>query len=517
MPACGDGDQTSASASETDSDSQSTSQTDSETESAGPTTDGTESESDSEAGTATQTEAGSDTDSDSETTDSDTTDSDTDSETDSDTTDSESESDSDTTDTGLDPASCLDADLPYEGSLCGPEQDPCVVLVNESVDPEPSFRNDSPAIALDAQCQPNILYSVAVGGYHGFFARRTGDNAWETEPTPMEVATCGLATDPDQDIAYAQVDDGAFGVSIWQRVDDQWSELASQNSMNHSRAQGFGRDTSGKLHSAFWSADGGAKLGDYVNSWEVSPTQGTAAQDVALGVDELNSGGHLTYWTSAEGTWELYWEMPPEGPELIAPLGLNSLEVREQALTVIPPEGLDLPTQPWVLLATRTAPQNHHKIVLASREGAQDWNLREVAAEDPDTDQNCYGDPNGPDDTCNYDYTRYLPLEIVSSHGGDVRFMYLQTRYTGELFSECVDMPFPMCWWVQGEDTSTSELRVGWPTDNGIAEAVVAENVFPTRLTAVVDSVGRVHMAMYERAPGLGDPTVRYLAFGSVD
>ncbi|MGB1278126.1 MAG: hypothetical protein ACPG77_20435, partial [Nannocystaceae bacterium] len=342
-------------------------------------------------------------------------------------------------------ASCLDADLPYEGSLCGPEQDPCVVLADELVHPEPSFRNDSPALALDAMCQPNIMYSVAEGGYHGFFARRTGDDVWETEPTPMAVATCGLAADPDQDIAYAQVDDGAFGVSIWQRVDGDWSELASQDSMNHSRAQSFGRDTTGKLHSAFWSADGDAKLGEYVNAWDVSVTQGTSAQDVALGVDELNAGGHLSYWTSAEGTWELYWESPPEGPELIAKLGLNVLEIREQALTVIPPEDLDLPAQPWALLATRTAPQNHHKIVLASREGPQDWKRREVAAEDPGTDQTCFGSPNGQDDTCNYDYIRYHPLEIVSSYGGDVRFMYLQIHYTGELSAECVVMPFPMC------------------------------------------------------------------------
>lgn len=521
---CGGGGQTSASATDSDSEATSDSDTSSETEptTAGPTTT-TPTTSDSEAGTMTDSDSSS-SDTDSSQTDTETTetteDPTTDTGTESDTTDpSESESDTDPTDSGtdtdIDPSSCLDIDLPYEGPLCGPEQDPCQVLRDEFVSPDQNFRNDSPAIALDSSCSPHVLYSVAVGGYHGFYAQRTGVDTWETEDTPMDVATCGLTIDPADDSAVAQVDDGAFGVSLWRRIDGQWSELASQNSMNHSRAQGLGRDTTGNLHTAMWSAAGEPRIGTYTDSWNFLTAVGSQAQDVALGVDELNASGHMTYWTSIEGTWELYWEAPPEPPELVAPLVSNVLEVREQALTVIPPMGLDLPTQPWVLLADRTAPQGHHKILLASREGVKDWNVREVAAEDPDSDQTCFQEPNGPGDSCNYDYIRYQPLEIVSSHGGDVRFLYLQLNHKGTLVAECVDMPFPMCFWTLDSDESTSELRVGWPTEDGVGEAVVAQDVFPTRMTAVLDSGGNIHIAYYDRPPTMGDPTVRYLAIGS--
>ncbi len=465
-------------------------------------------ETDSTSESDSDSESESESDSESETTD--TTDTDTtNTDTDTDTTETDTET------TGIDPSSCLDTDLPYNGPLCGPQDDPCIVLRDEAVSADQAFRNDSPAIALDSNCDPHVLYSVAVNGYHGFYASRIDADTWETEETPMEIATCGLVIDPSGDRAIAQVDDGAFGISLWERIDGQWSELASQDSMNHSRAQGLGRDTGGKLHTAFWSASGEPRIGTFTDMWSFTPSMGGQAQDVALAVDELNASGHMTYWTSIEGTWELYWETPPEGLELVAPLSLNVLEVREQAVTVIPPMGLDLPSQPWVLLADRMAPQSYHRIVLASREGVKDWQLREVAVEDPNSDQTCFQEPNGPDDTCTYDYIRYRPLEVVSSHAGDVRYLYLQTNHKGTLVAECVNMPFPMCFWNLESDTSTSELRIGWPTEDGTDEAVVAQDVFPTRLTATMDSAGNLHLAMYDRPPSSGDPTVRYLAFGS--
>ena len=98
---------------------------------------------------------------------------------------------------------------------------------------------------------------------------------------------------------------------------------------------------------------------------------------------------------------------------------------------------------------------------------------------------------------------------VTGGPDGEVRFLYLMTNFLGTVVAECVDFPFPMCFWTPQSDSSVSELRIGWPAQPK-QWATVAEDVFPTGLTAVVDAGGRIHMSFYD-SENTGDPVVRYL------
>ncbi len=405
------------------------------------------------------------------------------------------------------PTSCLDVDFPVTAQLCGAGGPVCVVKRDELVSAKQAFRNDMPAIALRGDCGPAVLYSEAVGGYFGFYGERTGADAWTIEPTPMSVATGSLEFDPGADQAVAIVDDGAFGVTLWQRPGGVWAQTSALVGMNHIRAPQLVRDAGGKLHIGHIDDKQGAFHEVFDGAWSKNPVDMDADIHVRLALD-VAAEPRLSYWSSKEATWKLYFAAPPAQPEVVASLQSNVLDRPHTSLVLVGAK-----QTPWVLMARMQPDQVHHDLVLLHRTGPANWAEQTLVAEDAIADKTCEGEPVGPGQQCDYDYVRFYPLALFSAKE-EVRALYAAVNFTGTLIAECQQMPFPFCFWAPQSDASTSELRIAWPDSDPQQHQVVAADVFTDRATGRLDPGGNMHLAFYDRAPGAPDPVVRYVAIG---
>ena len=415
----------------------------------------------------------------------------------------------DTTTGGVDdlPTSCLAADFPVDAPLCGADGPVCALKRDETVSAKLAFRNDMPALALRGDCGPALLYSEAVGGYFGFYGERTGADAWTVEATPMPVATGSLEFDTAADQAHAVVDDGAFGVSLWQRSAGVWKQASKLAGMNHARAPQLARDGDGVLHLGHIDDTQRALSETFDGKWTTTPVDKSADIHVRLALDAADKP-RLTYWSSKEATWKLYFAAPPAAPELVTPLKSNVLERPHTSLALAGPD-----MTPWVLAARHQADQLHYDLVLLHRMGPAKWAEETLIAEDAGADKTCDFEPGEPGQLCKYDYIRLYPIGLVSA-GAEVRAIYNAINYKGTLISQCMPMPFPICLWTPQSDTSTSELRIAWPGSAPDEHQVIATDVFTDRATTRLDPGGNVHLGLYDQAPGTADPIVRYLAFG---
>ncbi len=415
----------------------------------------------------------------------------------------------DTTTGGVDdlPTSCQDVDFPAPAKLCGADGPACVVKRDELVSDKLAFRNDMPAIALRGDCGPAVLFSEAVGGYFGFYGQRTGTDAWTVEATPMNLATGSLEFDPGADQASAIVDDGAYGVTLWRRTGGAWKQASALTGMNHVRAPQLVRDAQGKLHIGHVDDDQNALHEVFDGAWSKSQVDKDADIHVRIALDAA-AKPRLTYWSSKEATWKLYFAAPPAQPEVVTPLQSNLLEHAHTSLALVGPEAT-----PWVLMARKQADQLHHDLVLLHRLGPAKWAEETLVAEDGAADKTCEFEPGGPGEQCEYDYVRLYPLALFTATD-EVRALYTAINHKGTMISDCKQMPFPICVWTPQSDASTSDLRVAWPGSEPQQHAVVASDVFTDRATGRLDPGGNMHLAFYDIAPGTADPVVRYIAIG---
>jgi Zn-finger protein len=216
----------------------------------------------------------------------------------------------------------------------------------------------------------------------------------------------------------------------------------------------------------------------------------------------------ITYWSSKEATWKLYFAAPPAAPELVTPLQSNSLERAHTSLALAGPDAV-----PWVWVARKQKDQLHHDLVLLHRLGPAKWSEETLVAENPAADKTCDFEPGGPGQVCAFDYVRLYPLALFTATT-EVRAVYTAINFKGTMVSDCKNMPFPICVWVQQTDTSTADLRIGWPGSAPEEHAVIASDVFTDRATGRLDSGGYMHLGFHDQAPGTSDPVVRYLAIG---
>lgn len=405
------------------------------------------------------------------------------------------------------PTSCQDGDFPGDAALCGAEGPACALRRDELVSAEQAFRNDMPALALRGDCGPALLFSEAVGGYFGFYGERSGAGEWSVEATPMAVATASLEYDPGADQALAMVDDGAFGVSLWRRSDGAWAQVNALAGMNHVRAPQLARDAEGQLHLAH--IDGAQQVLHEVfdGAWSKSQLDQDADIHVRLALGPA-AAPRLSYWSSKEATWKLYFAAPPVKPEPVTALGSNVLERAHTSLALAGPEAT-----PWVWMARKQGDQQHHDLVLLHQLGRGEWAEETLAAEDPVADETCDVQAEAAGQVCAFNYVRLHPLALFAG-GGGVRALYTAIHHKGTLVAECVMVPFPLCSWAPQTDTSTAELRVAWPGSEAAQHQVVALDVFSERATGRLDPGGNMHLAFYDQAPGTADPVVRYLAIG---
>ena len=150
-------------------------------------------------------------------------------------------------------------------------------------------------------------------------------------------------------------------------------------------------------------------------------------------------------------------------------------------------------------------------IVYVTRDGPGSWPQLEIAV---DSGQECASAPQWEGQLCNYDYVRHRLIDVVTTHAGELRFLYTRTHYVGVLTgfgSGWIGDPF---YWKVTSDSTTSDLVLGWVDDSGLPQAkLVVPNCFAGQGAASVDSLGRIHAIVYEWVPGQ-DPdlvSVRYL------
>lgn len=411
------------------------------------------------------------------------------------------------TTTGDPPGSCLDADFPVTAPLCGDANAACTLLRDELVSPDPKFRNDMPAIALRGDCGPAVIYSVAVNGYHGFYAERTGPDAWTSEATPMPIATGSLDAVPDQDEMLAAVDDGAYGVTVWQHANGQWTQHSALAGMNHSRAPQLVRDGQDRLHLGHIDADNNMRHDIHDGGWSTQNLLTQTEIHVRIAVDSSDAA-HLIGWSSEAMTWQLMYLAPPAPPELITPLGSNVLDHHHTAIALA---GAD--ETPWVLLARKQPDQVHHDIHLAHRTGPNTWATELLFAENPGADEECQLQPFQTGQLCDYDYRRAYTTALFTS-ADEVRAVYAVLHYKGTLIAQCQDFPMPFCFWKPMSDSSQGELRVAWPGAAPADHQVVSTEFFSDRATGRLDTAGAMHLAYYDYPPQGGDPRVRYVMIG---
>ena len=180
-------------------------------------------------------------------------------------------------------------------------------------------------------------------------------------------------------------------------------------------------------------------------------------------------------WATA--TWEMYWNDPLGGvTEVVTPHGSNVLNDGTNILGIID----DVPR---ILLALRQ-PNGLAAVALTTREGVDDWAVDTIVAEDPTGEETCAVPPAFDGQTCDFDFVRYRPLGLVVSQGGDVRAYYAEDHRIGTLVADCVDAPFPMCFW----DPMTAELfkLIRRARKAGVGRVMIADPCRPP-FTALVE------------------------------
>ncbi|MDI1447263.1 hypothetical protein [Polyangium sp. 6x1] len=354
--------------------------------------------------------------------------------------------------------------------LCGSGDAPCQILEEELLAVPPAYRNDAPALSLDAVCNPRILFSSAEGEYKGFFAVRKAVGDWEVNPTPFPVAAAGLVS-VAPDLPVALVNDGAFGASLWSFSAAGWDLVENVPKEGTNLVRGFAIGNTGELFAGFRGPADELLFGRYGSSWSVETLGGTPFPfPVAVSPE---GAPHLVAWEVVNGAWEIHWHAPPLAHEVAMPLGSGTLQADAYrlALAATAADAANPQGKPHVL-ALRQLPDFTFELVYMTREGKNAWTatpLDEV--------------PQG---------STVYPLGIVTDAAGAVRLFY--SRFE-------IGAP------------TTGRLVVAAPHPGGITQAVVTEGFAAFGATFDRDGAGRIHVALYELGT-MSDVGIRYLVLG---
>lgn len=415
---------------------------------------------------------------------------------------------------GAPPTVCSPGQPPYAGPLCGPAGAPCVTHLDEQVPSPASFRNDAPAIAVDDHCAPRVLFSVATGGYHGFYGIRDG-GGWTATATPFDIASAGLVIPPGG-APLAVSYNGAFGTSLWAYGNGQWTSVDTVLGKKVFWSSGLGLDAQGVVHATFMTDNNLVVIGTHDTSWNLTPLVDTTSSPIPLAMSPTGKA-QFSYWTSNGNGWHLAWAINPASPEHAAALGSNSLGVASHALAVTSPDAGNPDGVPYIFFA-RPQPGSLQatELAYATRKGPNLWSVASVDQESA-TNTYCNGlPPTSPGAVCNYDYDKLVPLAAVGSRGGDVRFLYAKNHSKGSVVAVCPGNPPVMCQWQPQSDLSSGQVFVAsLDANNKVGTAPVTDKIMAASANAIVDTIGHIHLAVYDSfPPSQSGTTVRYLEIG---
>jgi hypothetical protein len=430
----------------------------------------------------------------------------------------------------------------YAGPLCGPASAPCTVHTDEVLPDDPTSRNDAPGVAIDSSCSPHVLYTVAGSGSHGFYASRGagadggvdagggdggdagGDGGtpylgpWTVETAPFIAAAAGLVIPPGAS-PLAVADDGALGVTLWSRAGGTWAKVEQASGMLQFWSNGLGADAQGTLHATFKSSANVVNYGIYASGWAVTTLSATPSGTVPLAVSSTGVA-QFSYWTAgnadAGAAGGLAWASAtaPNTPEIASATAIGNTSL---AITVTPPTSGNPDGVPYILFARPVAGgATAQELAYATRTGANAWTTVTVDSQSANNVMCTAAPVLGA--SCAYSYDQLQPIAAVASRGGDVRFIYEKYRRQGTYRAICAIFGGMVnCHWVPDTDTSTGQIFVASvgaaaPT---VTTAPVVSAIMADSGTAIVDSLGHIHLAVYDSyPPSQGGATVRYVELG---
>jgi hypothetical protein len=256
--------------------------------------------------------------------------------------------------------------------------------------------------------------------------------------------------------------------------------------------------------------------GKHTTTWVMDMLTDTTSGPIPLAVSSTGAA-QFSYWTSTGSTgWRLMWAKAPTTTEQVALLGSNGLSIATHAIAVTPPDAGNPDGRPHILFSRLVAGSTQlAEIAYATRNGPGTWTTISIEQPPPNSTM-CSGQPPGPGATCTYDYYQLQPLAAVASRGGDVRLFYEKVHHQGTMVAQCMMFPFMMCTWVPQSDTSTGQIIVAW-VDAGatVGKAVAIDKTMAVGATAVVDTIGHIHLAEYDAyPPSPGGTSVRVVELG---
>lgn len=340
-------------------------------------------------------------------------------------------------------------------ALCGLGTSPCRVLVTQIVDGRPLYRQDPPAIAIDATGMPRLLIVDHDLGAHGTYATQEVPGTWRLEPFPAPVLFGDLVATPDGTVwALAEEDDPPI-TTLWRRTTTGWeahgdlggAHLSSPGSTRASRncLQSVLRDTAAHAVYGAWSAD----------RWTLLALPGFFAAMSAEGPDlALAPSGapSISYWIEAtmDAPRHLQWSGVATGSETIgdAP-GTTTYPTHAPLVTVADADG----ERAYVFWTGALTTQ----VFMSTRSSGGDWATLTVDELAP----GCHA----------------LLGSALASGSGDVRLIYT----------------------VDCEPAHSLRLA---SVSSGHAPEVhpIALGSAPERVQAALDSLGRIHVVFVDAA-----------------
>jgi len=410
---------------------------------------------------------------------------------------------------------CMPGQPAYAGPLCGAPEMPCHMLASDMLPNPPAFRNDAPAIAVDPNCEPQIAYSVAVGGYKGFHAKRGANGKFIEEPTPFPYAFGGINVGADGTsfiLSYA----GSFDTTMFRRSGGLWDPGVPLPGDNFAYPRGLARDANGMLHVGGSTKDNHAFHAVFdpaLSTWTSTPLGPVGTPQVALAV---TPGGtpHLAYWNPVNGMWALHWQSPPLAPEPTVPLNGGVLGAGSQMHSIaVTPDAADPIGAAHILVLRNSAITEAQELIHAARYGGK-WSYMVIDQEKTVGVSYCDTPPKSAGEICDYDYEEIAPIGIVASQGGDSIAAYNKVHREGTRIANCMDPMF--CYWDSVVDTSAGQIVLAtFAGTTLIAQSILETDVIVQSGTAVLDTIGRIHIAVYERPSGQSDTSVRYIQVGT--
>jgi hypothetical protein len=248
------------------------------------------------------------------------------------------------------------------------------------------------------------------------------------------------------------------------------------------------------------------------STWSLVPLGPSGTPRVALAVAPEGTP-HLAYWSNAGGSWSLSWHTPSMGAETAVPLNGSSLELASQMHSIaVTSEAMNPGGSPHILVVRNLPVPQAHELLYAYRAGGK-WAFMPIDQEKVAGANYCNYSPTQPGETCNFDYETIIPIGMVASQGGTVGAVYNKVHRIGTLMANCNDPMF--CYWQPSADNSAGEIVVATYAGGALAaKSTVGANALIQSATAAIDTIGRIHIAVYESPPGQSGTTVRYLLVG---